>query len=313
MDRSGAPVAVFAFRRLDLLKRVLAALERSEGFRESPVVVFSDAARDHVSGEAAEVERLREWVRRWCVRWRAELVEAQENQGLRASITAGVARVVQAYGRVIVLEDDIVVSRGFLRFMNEGLALGEERGDLYQVSGYFVPHRDRLPAVGLLRMPSCWGWATWKRAWECYDDDAAGLYERVGRADVRAFDINGSYANFDALRRNAVGELNTWFVRWYASIFLRGGFTLYPAVSLTRNIGFGGGGTHCEGGRMNRVYLRQRIDPRTVAMSGVLPGAVETPEYLAALEGFYRWQNLQWAMPGWRERVKSKLRRMLGS
>jgi hypothetical protein len=306
-----APIAIFAFRRLDLLKRTLRALENCDGFAGSPLVVFSDAGRETVPGETAQVAKLRGWLRGWCARHGAELREAPVNQGLRASIIAGVTQVVEQHGRVIVLEDDILVSPWFLRFMNSALEAGESRDRIYQVSGYFVPHRRSLPTVGLLRVPACWGWATWRRAWRHYDDDAAALLKKIRQCDTNAFDINGSYGNLDALQRNAEGRINTWAVRWCAAVFLRQGLTLYPAVSLTRNIGFGGGGTNCGKSAMDRVFLRQRIDPGPVAVDWeAAMDAGESADYVAALEEFYRWQNRQWAMPTLRERVRGKIRRI---
>ena len=306
-----APITIFAFRRLDLLQRTLGALEKCDGFAQSPLVVFSDAARATVPGEREQVEKLRGWLRTWCARHGAELREAPVNCGLRASIIAGVTEIVEQHGRVIVLEDDILVSPWFLRFMNDALEAGEGRDDLYQVSGYFVPHRRALPAVGLLRVPACWGWATWRRAWRAYDDDAAGLLERMRGCDTRAFDINGTYGNLDALERNADGRLNTWAVRWCAAVFLRGGLTVYPAVSLTRNIGFGGGGTHCDKSSMDKVFLRQRIDPGPVAVAWDALETLESLEFLATLEEFYRFQHRQWTLSPWPTRLRGKIRRIL--
>jgi GR25 family glycosyltransferase involved in LPS biosynthesis len=212
---------------------------------------------------------------------------------------------------VVVLEDDIVVSRHFLRFMNDGLAACEDRDPIYQISGYFIPHRRDLPAVGAMGAPACWGWATWRRAWRWYNDDAAALYEQVRQGNTRAFDINGTYHNLEALRRNAEGTLDTWGVRWYASMFLRGGMVVYPALSLTRNIGFGGGGTNCGASAMDRIYLRQRIARQAVAVDWA--GLPDTPnkDYAETLEEFYRFQHRQWTLTPWPVRLRAKIRRML--
>lgn len=312
LTSSNAPVAVFAFRRLDLLRRTLTALERCEGFASSPVVVFSDAARAGVAGEERQVEKLRVWLRRWCSRHGAELREAAVNRGLRASITGGVSELTERYGRVVVLEDDIVVSRHFLRFMKDGLAACEDRETIYQISGYFIPHRRRLPAVGAMGAPACWGWATWRRAWRWYNDDAAALYEQVRQRDTRAFDINGTYHNLEALRRNAEGTLDTWGVRWYASMFLRGGLVVYPALSLSRNIGFGGGGTNCGASAMDRIYLRQRIAREPVVADWAALAATPDQEYMKTLEEFYRYQHRQWTLTPWPVRLRAKVRRIIG-
>jgi hypothetical protein len=312
-ERSGAaPVAVFAFRRLDLLRRTLGALERCEGFGAGPVVVYSDAARPSVPGEERQVAALREWLRRWCGRHGAELREAAVNRGLRASIIGGVTELTERYGRVVVLEDDIVVSRHFLRFMNDGLTGCERRDAIFQISGYFVPHRRRLPMLGLLGAPACWGWGTWRRAWRWYNDDAAALYAQVLERDTHAFDINGTYHNLEALRRNAEGSLDTWGVRWYASMFLRGGMVAYPELSLTRNIGFGGGGTNCGTSAMDRIYLRQRIARGPARYDWTALGDAADPRYADALEEFYRFQHRQWTLTPWPVRLRAKLARLLG-
>jgi hypothetical protein len=306
------PIAIFAFNRLGLLKKTLAALERCEGFPGGPLHVFSEASRDGLPAEAAAVNELRAWLRPWCARHHAILHEAATNRGLRVSIVSGVTALLQEHERVIVLEDDIVVSPVFIRFMHGALEVFRDRNDICQVSGYFVPHRMNLPPAGMLRVPACWGWATWRRSWQHYSDDAAALLAAIKARDVDAFDLNGSYANLEALENNAQGSLNTWFIRWYASVFLRGGLTVYPGQSLTRNIGFGGGGTHCGKGIMDNTYLRQMMDQGPLRVDWESFGGGEDPRFLRVLEDFYHWQNEQWVRPSWRQVWRSRWRRLTG-
>lgn len=296
-DATVTPIAIFAFNRLDLLRATIKSLEGSEGFPGGPVFVFSDAARSHVSGEEEKVEALRRWLRVWCQRVNATLIEADSNQGLRRSIIGGVSSLLEQYERVIVLEDDIVVSRHFLPFMRQALTTYQNSSDVVQVSGYFIPHRKKVPNTGLLSVPACWGWATWRRAWKHYSDDAAGLLTQIPESDVHRFNIEGTYAYYDALRRNAEGTQNTWAVRWYASVFVRRGLTVYPGKSLTRNIGFEEGGTNCGAGTMARVFNHQKIQ-------GVMPVPAteqlplgENQRLRQVLADFYRWQQLQWSRP----------------
>lgn len=291
------PIAIFAFNRLDLLKETLKALELCDGFPGGPLHVFSDGARTGRPGEAAEVDLLRIWLQDWCGRNQAILHLAPDNMGLRASITSGVSALLEEYDRVIVLEDDIVVSRSFLKFIHDALDAFKDRDDVYQVSGYFVPHRNKLHPAGLLRMPACWGWATWRRAWRHYSDDAEALISQIARKDVHAFDIDGTYPSFEALEQNASGELSTWFIRWYASIFLRQGLTIYPGTSLTRNIGFGEGGTNCGIARWSKVYTSQKIDQRDVNVDWKRLGRFEDARYLETLKEFYQWQRNEWVKP----------------
>ena len=274
--------------------------------------MFSYAARDGREAEAKEVSKLRAWLKPWCVRHGATLHEAEANQGLRVSIVSGVTALLREHERIIVLEDDIVVSPVFLQFMHQALEAFRDRDDVFQVSGHFVPHRQKLPAAGLLRIPACWGWGTWRRAWRYYSDDAAALLSTIKPGDVSAFDIGGSYANFEALNRNAEGTLNTWFIRWYASIFQLAGLTVYPSRSLTRNIGFGGGGTNCGKGVMDKTFRRQNVDPGPLRVRWETLGETEDAQFVHVLEEFYRWQNKQWGRPSWRMVWVARWRRLTG-
>jgi hypothetical protein len=308
-----APVAVFAFRRLEPLRRTLDALERCPEFEDSRVVVFSDAAREGQPGESESVAKVRNFLRDWTQRHGATLKEAPVNMGLRRSITSGVSEVVSEHDRVIVLEDDIIISPHFLRFMNEALEACRDREDIFQISGYFVPGKTPLPPLGLLRVPACWGWATWKRAWDAYDDDAAALLTKIDeRGGVYQFNLNGSYDYYESLRANSVGQASTWMVRWYASLFLRGGLTLYPGKSLTRNIGFDDEGTHCGKGRLAQTFSRQSIARSLPGIDWTNLGTRESPEWFVALESFYRWQSEQWGKPSAGEIWRARWQRLRG-
>jgi hypothetical protein len=308
-----APVVVFAFRRLACLSKTLAALEKCEGFSGTQVTIFSDGPRLGRDEEAAAVSRVREYLRSWTSRHGATLVEADENLGLRNSVVSGVSRVLKDQDRVIVLEDDIVVSPAFLTFMNQALEVCGERCDVYQISGYFIPVENRLEGVGLLRVPGCWGWGTWRRAWNCYENDAVALAARIqDPEDVKRFDIDGTYPYHESLCANAEGSADTWMVRWYASVFLRGGLTLYPAQSLTRNIGFEEDGTHCGPGMVGRVFQRQKIAARAPKVELDSLGDRESEILLSEMRRFYKWQSVQWGRPAAADVWRARFKRLLG-
>jgi hypothetical protein len=119
--------------------------------------------------------------------------------------------------------------------------------------------------------------------------------------------MDDTYANLEALEKNASAELKTWFVRWYASVFLQDGLTVYPGRALTRNIGFDAAGTHCRPGRGSRAFTRQRIydAPDIINWSSI--GTVETRAFVEAVKDFYRWQQFQWTKPSVRERLKARI------
>lgn len=311
MSTKRAPVAVFAFRRLIQLQRTLTTLARCKTFNGGEVTVYSDAAAPGDRMATKEVEQVRRWLRDWCKDRGAHLHEAGESMFLRRSIVSGVTDLVAMHGRVIVLEDDLELSPHFLTFMNDALDAYATRKDIMQVSAYMVPHKGKLPPLGLLRVPGSWGWATWKRAWDHYNDDAPGLLAEIRKRDVAAFDFNRSYAHLEALERNATGKLDTWLVRWYASMFLRGGLSVHPSTSFVRNIGFGEEGTNCKPGPTARTFMTQPIVRSAAKIDWTRIGSSESPEYAAAMESFYRWQHHQWTKPKLRERAVASIGRIL--
>ncbi|MFO1000108.1 MAG: hypothetical protein U0936_07215 [Planctomycetaceae bacterium] len=308
---NNVPIAIFAFRRLDLLKKTLTALQRSDGYPGGPVFVFSDAARSDVEGEGEQVADLRSWLAKWCLEQNAHLIQAKVNLGLRRSIVDGVTQLLQDYDRIIVIEDDIVVSRSFLKFMHQSLEAFHANERVFQISGYMVPHRGQLTDSGFLSVPGCWGWATWRRAWDYYNDDAVVLRQRLERLDLHRFDIDGTYGYWESLKLNAEGKQNTWMVRWYASMFLESALVGYPGRSLTRNIGFAEPGTNCGPGTMGQVFESQAISDALPLWPSPDHEVIESAAFRSVLSEFYRWQQHRWSAPSFRQVWAGRFKRVL--
>ena len=147
---------------------------------------------------------------------------------------------------MIVLEDDIVTSPGFLQYMNEALELYANDEKVMHVSGYMYPLELRARSTAFLQILSCWGWATWERAWRHYDGDIETHLSRLKRPEqIRKFNVEGHADFYQQLLDNRSGRIRSWAVKWYASWLARGGLTLFPTQSLVRNIGHDGTGIHC--------------------------------------------------------------------
>ena len=157
-----APVALFAYRRPKHTLKVLQALSRNSLADQTQLHVFCDGPGPGASDiEKENILAVRKVVRqeRWCES--VTLHESPENIGLADSIVNGVTELVDQYGRIIVLEDDIVTSIGFLRYMNQALDMYAEDEQVFQVSGFMVPAKKKLEPCGFFRAPGSWGWATW--------------------------------------------------------------------------------------------------------------------------------------------------------
>lgn len=238
-----APIALFVYNRPTHTRRTLEALLRNDLSRNSDLIIFSDAVKSGSHTEA--VREVRKYIAQIDGFKSITIVERESNFGLAHSIIDGVGMIVRKYGRVIVLEDDMVTSPYFLAYMNEALVKFADDDRVASIHGYVYPVALPLPEAFFLPGADCWGWATWQRGWEIFNGDGQSLLDELKRRKlIRAFDLNGTYPFSKMLEGQIKGTNDSWAVRWYASAFLAGKLTLYPGRSLVHNIGNDSSGTH---------------------------------------------------------------------
>jgi hypothetical protein len=241
-----APIIVFAYDRSNHLRRTLDALAKNDLASQSELYIYCDGARETAS--TAQVERIREnrKVAHGADGFKSvTIIEREKNVGLKANIVGAVTEIVNKYGRVITLEDDIVTSTGFLRYMNEALELYKDDEQVMHISGYMWPHRGKLAETFFYEVPyPGGGWATWQRAWKHYTDDVKPLYDYWCNKWDEFNKFGDNYLQ-KQLEANYHGTMKTWFIKWHAVMLKMNALTLYPGQSLTNNIGFDDQATNC--------------------------------------------------------------------
>lgn len=238
-----SPIALFVYNRLAHTILTMEALQKNHWVSESTLYVFSDGPKN-VEDEQ-RVAEVRNYLKGVTGFADVIIVENDQNFGLARSITYGIGSVLSDWSTVIVLEDDLVTSPYFLRFMNDALNLYADNPFVASVQGYIPPLEIQLPDIFFLRYVGCWGWATWRRGWELFESDSALLLGELNRKKLtKEFDVGG-YPFTRMLERQIAGELDSWAIRWHASLFLADRLTLYPGRSLIQNIGHDGSGVHC--------------------------------------------------------------------
>lgn len=242
-----APIALFAYKRPDHLSRTVNALMLDPLASKSDLYIFSDAPKN--PQDESSVEEVRRFIRTISGFRKIILIERDVNFGLANSVIEGVGKLCRDYGRVIVLEDDLVVAPSFLRFMNESLELYQDEPSVYQISGYMYPiEYSKNNDAFFLPMISCWGWATWQRAWTFFDPSLAGLEKiKTSRELRKKFNLNGAYDYLNMAKQQFDGKIDSWGISWHLSVFMQNGLVLYPRVSLVQNIGVDASGTHGKG------------------------------------------------------------------
>lgn len=254
MTNTYAPILLFVYNRPEHVRRNIQALLKNELAAESELFIYSDAAKDETS--QAAVKEVRAFIRSIQGFKKITITERAENWGLARSIIDGVTTQINRYGRVIVLEDDLVVAPHFLQFMNDALETYRDEERVGHIQACDFTHDPSLPDTFLIKWTGSWGWGTWDRAWKHFNADGKALLtELESRKLTYTFDFNGKYGYTRMLRRQIEGKNNSWAIRWNASLFLKGILSLNVGKSLVQNEGFDGSGTNCGGGGLHASEL----------------------------------------------------------
>lgn len=280
-DMIFAPITLFVYNRLEHTRRTVDALKKNKLADSCELIIFSDAPKSEIQVDG--VKEVRQYIRQIDGFKSIIIVERETNYGLAKSIIDGVAKVVNQYGRIIVLEDDLVTSPYFLTYMNEALEKYADDNRVVSIHGYVYPVKQSLPEAFFLRGADCWGWATWQRGWAHFNPDGQYLIDELKRRKlIGMFDFNGAYSFSKMLKAQIKGSNDSWAVRWHASAFLADKLTLHPGRSLVHNIGNDASGTHCGESNIHDVLLS--VTPIDISGVEVIPSILG----YQAFELFYR-------------------------
>lgn len=275
-----APIALFTYARPDHTRQAIASLLQNPEAARSDLYVFSDGPKTEAKREAVEANR--QYLRTISGFKSVSVVERSENWGLSRSLIAGITDLTDRFGRVIVVEDDLILSPFFLRYMNEALDKYAHDDRVSAISAFLNPVEGDVPETFFLRYFACWGWGTWKRAWQLFEPDARKLLQQM-RWKKNAFDIQGSAAFYGMLYCQKVGLVDSWAVRFYASSFLTNKLVLFPHETLVLQAGMDGSGTHS---KQESSFKNLRLASRPVSVQEM--PVVESAVMCRAFAHFYR-------------------------
>ena len=238
-----APIALFVYNRPQHTERTIKFLQQNELAAESRLFIFSDGAK--TTADEEKVAQVREFIKGVEGFKSVEIMVSKTNMGLANSVIAGVTKLTANYGQVIVFEDDLISSPYTLTYFNEALNRYREEEKVMHIGAYMYALKDENLAQSFFyRAATSWGWATWERAWQHLEPNIDTLLKQFDSAKKHAFSIENTMNFWKQMQDFKNGKNNSWAIRWYASIFLKGGITLNPSQSLVNNIGHDGTGVH---------------------------------------------------------------------
>ena len=247
MDRKAtlAPICLFVYSRLPETKQTIESLQRNMLASESQLFIFSDGAKN--SNSSDDVNAVRQYIRTISGFAGVTIYESEVNKGLANSIISGVTQIVNRFGRVIVLEDDLILSGNFLCFMNDALDFYENKKKVLNVSGYSFtlnyPADYKYDVAFSLRFAS-WGWAIWKDRWELIDWELKDYRSfRWNVLKLLKFSRGGSDL-CQMLYRQMNGKIDSWAIRFDYHHYKYDYLDVFPVISKVKYNGFNTEATH---------------------------------------------------------------------
>ena len=245
MVKEFSPIILFTYNRLSHTQKTVLSILKNLEAQNSDLYIFSDGPKN--SKDYKIVQNVRNYLKSITGFNKIKIIERNENWGLANSIISGVSEILKLSNTVIVLEDDMLVSPYFLKFMNDALSFYKDEDSVVSIHGYIYPVRGELPETFFIRGADCWGWATWRRGWKIFNPNSKQLFTQLqlNKTSIKQFNFNNSYNYLGMLKDQIDRKIDSWAINWYASAFIENKLTLYPGRSLIKNIGLDSDGTHC--------------------------------------------------------------------
>ncbi len=239
-----SPIILFVYNRPWHTKQTIEALQKNELAQNSELFIHSDGYKSNKDKE--NVKKVRKYIKTIDGFKKIKIIEQNKNLGLTNSIVSGVTNIINKFGKIIVLEDDLITSPYFLKFMNNALNFYEKEKKVWHISGWNYPiNTAKLPDTFLWRTMNCWGWGTWADRWKYYEKNIEKTINTFSKKDIKRFNIDGMENFWEQVLSNKRKKIDTWDIFWYTTIFKKNGLCLNPTQTFVKNIGLDGSGIHC--------------------------------------------------------------------
>lgn len=231
-------IAIFTYQRIDSLKKLIKSLKKNTETKNSSVYFFCDGPKNE--REKINTKKIIFFLKGIKFFKNKKIILRKSNYGLKKNIINGINKVLKRHKTIIVLEDDLIVSKYFLHYMNSSLIKYYKNKKIYHINGWsFKVDINNKFDVYFSKYMNCWGWGTWKNKWSLLNKKSVLLSSlNWDKKKINEFNIGSSINLYNQLTRNYYKKINTWAIFWYATIFQNKGICLTPNYSLVKNCGF---------------------------------------------------------------------------
>lgn len=266
---------VFFNRREETLK----AIEAIKEYKPTKLYLASDGYRENKKGEEQTVIDLRNEIIS-LIDWDCEVktLFRDKNLGCCKAVSSAIDWMFSQEEYGIIIEDDCIVQNSFWNYMEELLELYKDDQRIGAICGFNTLGAYKTEhSYVFSNFKSCWGWATWKRAWKNLDMDMQWLKSCQKEDVINNYGYNGKDKRENIFKIHKLKNhlVNSWAWRWYFSLAAHNQLCIFPSVNLVSNIGFGENSTH----------TKSKAPSNSVACEE-LAFPLKHPQYIVPCKGF---------------------------
>ena len=232
-------IIIFAYNRPSHLKRVLIALENNKEKNDIYLIIDGPKNKfDKINQEDISLSLTRFSNKNKRI---VKIIKRKKNLGLAKSITGGITYLSKKYQNLIILEDDTIAYKNFIRFVEKHLKLIKSSDNTQVICGYQFPNFEKNPKTLktlLLSNFVSWGWAIKSREWQAY----LKFKKKNKKKNIKAVPI--FLRNYFEDKYTVKQKKNIWSLDFMYYNFIKGNKYIFPNTSLIKNIGFDGSGVN---------------------------------------------------------------------
>ncbi len=244
------PVLFVIFNRPEKVKLVFDEIRK---VKPEVLYVACDGPREGVHDDQEKILASRNYVLE-NIDWECSIKTRFRNKniGLIGGYCGAISWFFENEEEGIILEDDTLPSSSFFYYCSELLDKYRDDSRVMNICGFNIDSESCYDSSYFFSFfPHAWGWATWKRSWNCFLFDLDGFLN-IDRDEFSPYHSFNYF--YDSFKKVYEGNMNSCLLRWYFTLAINNGLSIIPSKSLIRNIGFDASGTNFK--NSNSKYAR---------------------------------------------------------
>lgn len=242
-----AAITIPVYKRKEHLIKCINSLKENSLAKDSVIYLYSDFPLEK---DFELVVELREYLRSITGFKKVIIKEQLENKNLQ-NIIQSIEEPLNLHGKIIYLEEDLVVASNFLHEMNTALEYYKNNQSIFSISGYSLPCFSNLTSSHFQSSYSftAWGCGLWSSKYKSFNTyiSQKSVGNRLKENFILRIKFILNHSLHQYLHFKEKSEVNTLTPDLSMGFYLwaEKKVQIFPSNSLVTTNGFDGTGWHC--------------------------------------------------------------------